>query len=302
MTKLKKKLTVIVAIFAAIAILGSTAAIFVGTRTNNNEQEVITSPVGYLEGVGTGTGKYAANKNTYVFAENDTSVFLNASSPLQHVTKPVYYGGTFNGNSANDSVYKLTSDENGNGYVEVTSHENANDSTSFAFPIGNYGTTYSNRGGTYVFEFDLMIPEEPVLSASAGNTTRYFMVFPLSYLITDKSSNYCSNLILHDSSVDGYYYLDTSSTTSAAREKVLFKYGEWYNFRFELKLDNTSTNVSTVAFVNGIKVLSHVASYSNSNSITSPPRYFRVSPRMYAHGMTWCIDNVYAYRSVILWN
>ena len=183
MTKLKKKLTVIVALFVVIAVLGSTAAIFVGTRTNNNEQEVITSPVGYLEGVGTGTGKYAANKNTLVFAENDPSVFTTVSSVYDLAAKPVYYGGTFNGNSASDSVYKLTSDENGNGYVEVTTRENADDGTSFAFPISNRTSLYENRGGTYVIEFDLMIPEEPIISVSDSNH-RYFMSFPLSYLVT----------------------------------------------------------------------------------------------------------------------
>jgi len=300
MTKLKKKLTVIVAIFVVIAVLGSTAAIFVGTRTNNNEQEVITSPVGYLEGVGTGTGKYAANKNTLVFAENDPSVFTTVSSVYALATKPVYYGGTFNGNSASDSVYKLTSDENGNGYVEVTVCENADDGTSFAFPIKNWNASYEDRGGTYVFEFDLMIPEEPVLALPSGTGTDYFMSFPLSYLISDKSSNYLSNLYLHDSIVDGYYYLSVYTFGSAVAEKVLFKYGEWYNFRFEFILDNTSTNSSVVAFVNGIKVFSYLDWYNVST--TTAPMYFRISPRMYARGMTWCIDNVYAYRSETLWN
>ena len=294
MLKLKKRLTVIVSVLFVFAVLGSTAAIFVGTRTNNNEQEVITSPVGYLEGVGTGTGKYAANKNTLVFAENDPSIFTTVSSAYDLVTKPVYCSGTFNGNSASDSVYKLTSDENGNGYVEVTTYENGDDGTSFAFPISNRASKYENRGGTYVFEFDLMIPEEPIFSASVSNRG-YFMTFPLSYLVFDSSCNYCSDLCLYDSSVDGYYYL----AAGEACENVLFKYGEWYNFRFEYKLDNTSTNISAVAFVNGIKTHSFVTWYKTSD--TEPPRYFRFVPRMYTRGMTWCIDNVYAYKNSTSW-
>ena len=118
MLKLKKRLTVIVSVLLVFAVLGSTAAIFVGTRISEEEQETITSPVGYLNGVGIGTGKYATNPNTWVFAENDTSVF-NLATSAESSSKPIYFGAQYNVSESVDSTYKLTSDSNGNGSTFV---------------------------------------------------------------------------------------------------------------------------------------------------------------------------------------
>lgn len=290
MTKLKKKLTVIVAIFAAIAILGSTAAVFVGTRTNNNDQEVITSPVGYLEGVGTGTGKYATNPNTWVFAENDTSVF-NLATSAESSSKPIYCGAKYNVSESVDSTYKLTSDSNGNGYVEATTYVNQ-DSAAFSFPVKNSAATYANRSGTYIIEFDIMIPEEPELDYD--NYDMYFLRLALSCALMNGENDY-SRLMLHDSAVDGYYYVSANESTFPT-DDVLLKYGEWYNFRIEYKLDNTSYLYCKL-FVNDVSICSRTMRYSGSTPKEAAPQYFRFVPRQYAHGMTWCIDNVYTYCS-----
>lgn len=296
MFKLKKRLTVIVSVFLVFAVLGSTAAIFVGTRTNNNGQEVITSPVGYLDGTVRGTGDYVSDPSTWVFAENDPSVFLKGYDRNEPLFDKGKLGlvGEYAGNTAMECVANLVADTDGNGYVELTNADTGTGAAVLITEISNGHSEYDKREGTYAVEFDFMVPKEVPLNKNGG-TDKWFMSFSLTETVTSDSE--FSRIFLHDSSVDGYYTIGNTENTARIDESVLFKYGEWYCFRFEYKLDNSSTNYDCNVIVNDVDICSFNTRYWTKNGFGEytqyGPRYFRFITRGYANGLKVCVDNLY---------
>ena len=304
MTKFKKKLTVIVSVFLIIGVLGSVAAIFAIQKYEPIVPEVKSSDVGYIIGAKSkGTGINASSSKIFTFAPsayNETTWKAEANI----WENPVLLGYSYNADSSTKNAFSFEADEDGDTHLKFASNESATTSgtnCSLSLPL-NFGAkskkNYPERAGKYIVEFDIKIDEDYVFTHKYPDSDANIVEFAFGNGSRGNIYNYTSTYF-YQSEEDGYYtYSGYGSRYNALKnDHYLLKYGEWYNIRFELTLDNTSTKFSDSVYINGVLVEQNSNKAYSSKSLSSygyAPNAFSVIPRtMYAMGLDIYIDNYY---------
>ena len=327
MKKLKQKLRVVVSIVLVIAALGSTAAIFGLSRAPDDiGSGIVLGSVGYMNGIQRGSGKYAANNNTYTFP----STFVE-SGELSYGSAYSFING-FHGqagdplNTGNPTTsldgYKIAEDDEGY-YLSLTTCDEDRGRGLIVPFAGTGGNSIANRHGLYTVEFDMMIPEAPNVSGNKKET-KFARLDLLGHGLNSSYNNgqvdisgasTYSSFGLFDTGVDGYYTISAWGEVKDALKNIdiMLKYGEWYNVRLTYYIPG-GTGEGAISYdyrieINGQEVFqTNNATYNMCHKKTgttttifntyvkSFPVSFAFVPMNQVHGSTFNFDNFYCRR------
>lgn len=292
MKKFKKISQIVIPLFIIVAVLGSTVVLFCNRFSDNNISP--NRPVRFFEGINRGSGIHLNDSETYNFSSknyfyrdcltafqenNFTSYGVNAMSKESDISA--------------DSYFKYSESEN-DGYIEFGQCSGFVEYPTVYFPVSH---SDGNVSGDYEVEFDFFASDD-FSQINSNKSNWWFMAFCLS--IDQNGGKDYSKIFLHKRS-DGFWHLSLNEKLETlGSESNLFTFNEWYNFRIEYTLDESSTNYNVTVYVNDVEVLSTFTPYFKTDVIEDKdnyPAFFRFVPRGYAKGMIWGIDNVYACKT-----
>lgn len=295
MTKKRKTIYVVISFFVLLGVVAGIASIFSRKDESDN---ILETPLGYMDGVSPGTGEYFSKKETFTFAESDigtiSRINKESNGPSGKVT--VISGLQQDGNIQDDSYFSYEKDETGNTYLQMGMGIGKQSSATVSFPNG-YWKNSSLRTGEYIMEFDFKLDEEPTFNPNLSDRILCFIGF-YTYIAPSSEQRYL-HWAAHDADQEGCYLISPWGTTSNANinATALLKYGEWYNIRLVCKLDSESENAVTELYINDNlveTVNARISSVMTNNTIPQQSPCCLVFALMKnTPGTVLSIDNIY---------
>lgn len=302
MTKFKKKLTVIVSVFLIIGVLGSVAAIFAIQKYEPVAPDVITSDVGYILGTERGTGKYMTLYGYTMTPSEENTRYdgtsrvvcnwngkLNTANPSNSIVYNDYVKYEDGVDTTKNNTWKFTTDENGDTYMSLTSKSSGFNGPDVLLSLPTYcNRGYSDRARTYLVEFDFMLDEYNSLNSLP------LLEIAFNSVITQGSSNSYeyTNTAVYASQEPGFYcFRQLKAENNSLLHKNL-KFGEWYNLRFEITLDNDTTKSTFTLYVNDEVYYSVSSLPYVGDAMKSCPTNLTISTYHSRNSLTYHIDNV----------